>query len=204
MWTTSPRRRGNGTNVPSPVTTPRGLATGVDLNARLSASRRRFKLAVGPLFGREPHDRPPDSGRSAKTPEAPGHSAASLTYIRQCRIFGPADHRRNPDVFRPLAGLLERRRAGGVLFLARRAPRCGRRDPRLRRLPQGAMVARRQRKESSGVRVIYYNRLTNGEIWLLTMYAKSVRQTIPGKVLKKIREAIDVKDDRKGSPKARR
>ena len=58
--------------------------------------------------------------------------------------------------------------------------------------------------KSSGVRVIYYNRLTNGEIWLLTMYAKSVRQTIPGKVLKKIREAIDVKDDRKGSPKARR
>jgi len=33
--------------------------------------------------------------------------------------------------------------------------------------------------------VIYYNRLTNGEIWLLTMYAKSVRRTIPGKVLKK-------------------
>lgn len=58
--------------------------------------------------------------------------------------------------------------------------------------------------KSSGVRVIYYNRLANGEIWLLTMYAKSVRQTIPGKVLKKIREAIDVKDDRKGSPKARR
>jgi len=54
------------------------------------------------------------------------------------------------------------------------------------------------------LRVIYYNRLANGEIWLLTMYAKSVRQTIPGKVLKKIREAIDVKADRKGSPKARR
>ena len=34
MWTTSLRRRGNGTNVPGPVTTPRGLATGVDLNGQ--------------------------------------------------------------------------------------------------------------------------------------------------------------------------
>lgn len=64
--------------------------------------------------------------------------------------------------------------------------------------------SREGKGKSSGVRVICYNRLANGEIWLLTMYAKSVRQTIPGKVLKKIREAIDVKDDRKGSPKARR
>jgi len=67
-----------------------------------------------------------------------------------------------------------------------------------------ARWSREGKGKSSGVRVIYYNRLTNGETWLLTMYAKSVRQTIPGKVLKKIREAIDVKDDRKGSPKARR
>jgi len=57
--------------------------------------------------------------------------------------------------------------------------------------------SREGKGKRSGVRVIYYNRLTNGEIWLLTMYAKSVRQTIPGKVLKKTREAIDVKDDRK-------
>lgn len=64
--------------------------------------------------------------------------------------------------------------------------------------------SREGKGKSSGVRLIYYNRLANGEIWLLTMYAKSVRQTIPGKVLKKIREAIDVKDDRKGSPKPRR
>ena len=34
----------------------------------------------------------------------------------------------------------------------------------------------REGKGKSRVRVIYYNRLTNGEIWLLTMYAKS--QTI--------------------------
>jgi hypothetical protein len=54
------------------------------------------------------------------------------------------------------------------------------------------------------VRVIYYNRLANGEVWLLTMYAKSVRQAVSGGVLKRIREAVDVKDERKGSPKTRR
>ena len=63
--------------------------------------------------------------------------------------------------------------------------------------------SREGKGKSSVVRVIY-NRLANGEIWLLTMYAKSVRQAISGKVWKKIREAIDIKDGRKGSPKARR
>jgi len=58
--------------------------------------------------------------------------------------------------------------------------------------------------KSSGVRVIYFNRRANGEVWLLTMYAKSARESIPGKVLKKIREAIDAEDERKRSPKARR
>lgn len=42
-----------------------------------------------------------------------------------------------------------------------------------------------------GVRVIYYNRLSNGEIWLLVIYAKSVRGSIPGHILKEIREAIE-------------
>lgn len=32
------------------------------------------------------------------------------------------------------------------------------------------------RGKSGGVRVIYFNRLTNGEIWLLTLYSK--KQTV--------------------------
>lgn len=42
-----------------------------------------------------------------------------------------------------------------------------------------------------GVRIIYFARLKNGEIWLLLMYAKSVREAIPAHWLKKVREALD-------------
>ena len=45
--------------------------------------------------------------------------------------------------------------------------------------------------KSGGARVIYYNRLENGEIWLLTIYAKSDRSTIPSHELKLIKEVID-------------
>ena len=43
----------------------------------------------------------------------------------------------------------------------------------------------------SGVRVIYFTRLTNGEIWLLVMYAKNVVGNIPAHLLKAIREEIE-------------
>lgn len=42
-----------------------------------------------------------------------------------------------------------------------------------------------------GVRVIYFIRLPSGEIWLLTIYAKSERENIPAYILKAIREAIE-------------
>ena len=42
-----------------------------------------------------------------------------------------------------------------------------------------------------GARVIYFNRLENGVIWLLVIYAKAVRGTIPAHLLKDIKEAID-------------
>ena len=44
---------------------------------------------------------------------------------------------------------------------------------------------------SGGLRVIYFLRLRQGEIWMLTLYAKNVADNIPAKVLKKIREEID-------------
>jgi len=44
---------------------------------------------------------------------------------------------------------------------------------------------------TGGVRVIYFNRLTDEQIWLLTLYAKSDRSTIPAHELGLIREAID-------------
>ncbi len=42
-----------------------------------------------------------------------------------------------------------------------------------------------------GARVIYYNQLDNGEIWLLVIYTKNVTGNIPAHILKSIREAID-------------
>jgi hypothetical protein len=45
-----------------------------------------------------------------------------------------------------------------------------------------------------GVRVIYYNQLANGEIWLLLIYAKNEYDTIAASTLKKIKEALEHDD----------
>ena len=45
--------------------------------------------------------------------------------------------------------------------------------------------------KSGGVRVIYFNRLEKGEIWLLTLYAKSERSSIPPRELRLLKEVID-------------
>ncbi len=42
-----------------------------------------------------------------------------------------------------------------------------------------------------GVRVIYYNRFADNEIWLLLIYAKSARDNISPQVLKAIKEEIE-------------
>ena len=47
------------------------------------------------------------------------------------------------------------------------------------------------RGKRGGIRVIYYLRLQHGQIWILTAYAKNVRDSIPGPVLRKIKEELD-------------
>jgi RelE toxin of RelE / RelB toxin-antitoxin system len=47
------------------------------------------------------------------------------------------------------------------------------------------------RGKRGGLRVIYYLRSREGQIWMLTLYAKNVAENIPAAVLKKIREEID-------------
>lgn len=47
------------------------------------------------------------------------------------------------------------------------------------------------RGKRGGIRVIYYLRTQQGQIWMLTAYAKNVAETIPAGVLKKIKEEID-------------
>ena len=47
------------------------------------------------------------------------------------------------------------------------------------------------RGKRGGLRVIYYIRTPRSEIWMLTLYSKSVADTIPAHVLKKIRGEIE-------------
>jgi mRNA-degrading endonuclease RelE of RelBE toxin-antitoxin system len=47
------------------------------------------------------------------------------------------------------------------------------------------------RGKRGGVRVIYYLRSHQDEIWMLTVYAKNEEASIPGQVLRKIKEEID-------------
>lgn len=41
-----------------------------------------------------------------------------------------------------------------------------------------------------GVRVIYYNMLVDGTIWLLLIYAKNEHENIPAHILKAVKEEI--------------
>ena len=47
------------------------------------------------------------------------------------------------------------------------------------------------RGKRGGVRVIYYVKTRQGQIWMLTMYEKSVKETIPAHVLRQIKDEID-------------
>jgi hypothetical protein len=60
------------------------------------------------------------------------------------------------------------------------------------------------RGKRGGVRIIHFNRLANGEIWLLTMYAKNERASVPNRVLREILETICGKGAQKEIGKTRR
>jgi mRNA-degrading endonuclease RelE of RelBE toxin-antitoxin system len=47
------------------------------------------------------------------------------------------------------------------------------------------------RGKSAGLRVIYYLLLRRGQIWMLTIYGKSVRENIPAHLLKEMKEATE-------------
>ena len=47
------------------------------------------------------------------------------------------------------------------------------------------------RGKRGGVRIIYYARSKQGEIWMLTLYSKNVADNIPAHILIKIKEEID-------------
>lgn len=45
--------------------------------------------------------------------------------------------------------------------------------------------------KSGGVRTIYFNRLKNGEIYFLLIYAKAKTENIPAHLLKQLKEEIE-------------
>jgi hypothetical protein len=47
------------------------------------------------------------------------------------------------------------------------------------------------RGKRGGLRVIYYLRTLRGEIWMLALYSKSVRENISADTLRQIKETID-------------
>ena len=51
--------------------------------------------------------------------------------------------------------------------------------------------SRAGKAKRGGVRVIHFNRLPDGVIYLLLIYSKGVRDSVPAHVLKQIREAIN-------------
>lgn len=51
--------------------------------------------------------------------------------------------------------------------------------------------SRRGTGKSGGVRVLYFARTEAGEIWLLLIYAKSAVDSIPGHILKTLKEEME-------------
>ena len=49
------------------------------------------------------------------------------------------------------------------------------------------------RGKRGGIRVIYYSRLRQGKIWMLTLYAKNVMENISARALRQIKDEIDAK-----------
>jgi mRNA-degrading endonuclease RelE of RelBE toxin-antitoxin system len=47
------------------------------------------------------------------------------------------------------------------------------------------------RGKRGGFRVIYFARIEQGVIWMLTMYPKNVKDDIPADVLRQIRKAVE-------------
>ena len=47
------------------------------------------------------------------------------------------------------------------------------------------------RGKRGGLRVIYYLRSIRGELWMLTIYGKNVRENVPAHILKQMKESID-------------
>jgi hypothetical protein len=62
---------------------------------------------------------------------------------------------------------------------------------RVRAVSESCAGAWPVRANEVGLRVIYFLRTRQGQIWMLTIYPKNVAENIPAHVLRQIREEID-------------
>lgn len=125
------------------------------------------------------------NGQSSIRDMASTSQDTSLTYTTFC-----AHVRRNQAVHAVGGAVLERRGVCQLQHALAANPQAGdvvRGSGGVRKLRWG-LAGRGKR---GGVRVIYYLRLRRGQVWMLTMYAKNEAATIPGPVLKRIKEEID-------------
>ena len=51
------------------------------------------------------------------------------------------------------------------------------------------------RGKRGGLRVIYYLRRKQAQVWMLTLYGKSAQESIPAHLLRQMKEAIDDGED---------
>ena len=94
-----------------------------------------------------------------------------------------------------MARLLDPRRIRRFLRLVSDPSGCGRCSPEIGGGCRKVRWSVPERGKRGGVRVIHFNRLADGHIWLLVMYAKNARTNIGRRALAKIRETINAKDD---------
>ena len=52
------------------------------------------------------------------------------------------------------------------------------------------------RGKRGGIRIIYYAKMKQDKIWLLTLYPKNVAENIPSHVLRQIKKEIDDEKDK--------
>jgi hypothetical protein len=115
----------------------------------------------------------------------------ALTQVRQSRIVGFVYTVVETPLFQRLADnyWTEEERSSFVFFISTH-PEAGEVVPGSGgvRKVRWSMAGRGKR---GGVRVIYFNRLSAGEIWLLVLYSKSEAGNIPAHVLRQIKEEIE-------------
>jgi tetratricopeptide (TPR) repeat protein len=124
-----------------------------------------------------------EAAAKAPHPDKKQEIGESLAEVRHALAYNRFNERYDQAV-----ALANERKSGEAIAILKElvanAPTPGQADMARRLLEQ-------LRGKRGGVRVIYFNRLAAGEIWLLVLYTKSEAENIPAHVLRRIKEEIE-------------